>query len=370
MSNSPPSSIPTYSEYMGVNEELYGKLYRDNFAPHKNLEVTSTLEHQIIGNTYIFFTKPDLNFSDENINSLYLNSNPLSEWLKENLSAKRKKSFIPILSNMSKNIEFKDHKQHSSIFIGDATKQGIEIPMNFSGKSSGTFSVNYVDIRGLYVLRLHELWFNYIKYAQMGKVDRTKYNKRNSVLDFMASAYVFVMEADGMTIASWGKYTGIYPNNIPYASLNNEDRTHKPTEFSIEYTFAYDEMNTTDVLYDFALLCSRQMRAIANVDDDMSSIVVESSEKEGSTRPRNSKANETLDVFDINKLKSRHSGKSDGGGTTPLPFNYNAEFMRTYDKRYKRQKHLKGYQRFLLSATPALVKYKNHNDIKYKMMFI
>jgi hypothetical protein len=74
---------------------------------------------------------------------------------------------------------------------------------------------------------------------------------RNGIIDYMSSIYYFVLEPDGKTLKYWAKYTGCWPNQIPYSQMSY--RRGESTMVELEGTFVYTskEDMSVAILEDF-----------------------------------------------------------------------------------------------------------------------
>lgn len=211
---------------------------------------------------YIFFTRPDLNFSQENINNSaflsILNSNSeLGKKVLSSLSTSYQGSitgpFMKILSNTVNNFETKDTSlktldNHENWF-------GLKIvtPFNFFdqiGSDSVTFSFEeYDDLR---VTTLIKAWVEYMAGVKSGLFVPSERYRSEKIFDYMSSIYYFLTGIDGHSIKYFAKLTGAYPVNIPYSSFSWEKGSSNDIrKISVTFNYQIKEDMEPEILQDF-----------------------------------------------------------------------------------------------------------------------
>jgi hypothetical protein len=74
----------------------------------------------------------------------------------------------------------------------------------------------------------------------------------NLYYDYMSSVYWFATGMDGFSIKSYGKFTGLFPINVPVTGLI-PTRRGTPTDPSVSITYHYNhhEFMNPEIIYDF-----------------------------------------------------------------------------------------------------------------------
>lgn len=213
---------------------------------------------------YIFFTRPDLNFSPENFNNSQflsvLNSDNLGRKILSSLSTSYQGQgqningpFIKLLSNTVTNFETKDTslktlENHENWF-------GLKMvsPYNYFdqiGSDGVTFSFEeYEDLR---VTTLIKTWVEYMAGVKSGLFTPSERNRSEKIFDYMSSIYYFLTGVDGHTIKYFTKLTGCYPVNIPYSSFSWEKGgSTELRKLSVTFNYQIKEDMEPEILQDF-----------------------------------------------------------------------------------------------------------------------
>jgi len=247
-----------------------------------------SLEPQTVGKTYIFMTRPDMNFESR-------------------LNIKR----VPIFRDLSETklglilMKYLMHPNYGDIFgptvVGGKDVDGTTYPEAFDVESEGLYNSytpfiplitnTCVEVSGskdlmvekyetdtdysgnrlayangldevfsvgelvlsfddpLYspIFYLHLLRLLYMHNVTRGYCTARRIYRENRIIDYTSSIFVFVTGPDFSTIIRWAKYTGCFPINLPLNSIahTNEPQIDLLKRISINYTYnRYEPMNT------------------------------------------------------------------------------------------------------------------------------
>ena len=217
--------------------------------------------------TYIFFTRPDLNFfpsteadrediekeklSDKNVmpqvynNTTFLyfykNHYTLMKSLTDSFSEQH--DFNPFLSNMATSFDFSDEYiksgEHGETLTGFKTKFGKN---KIESITANNFSISYTDNNNLEIYKIHKMWVDYISKVYRGEFTAKRKYIQGRIFDYACSVYVIICGPDGESILFWTKYTGVFPTNIPSSAFNySNGESMKVPNFSITYEYSWKE---------------------------------------------------------------------------------------------------------------------------------
>jgi hypothetical protein len=161
-------------------------------------------------------------------------------------------NFLPLFTNRSRGFSTTDVTMEQQEAF--ATKQGYRLPLptyKTASEASGTLSLPMYETPNLDVMKTLSLWVNYISNITDGTFHANPDMVKNGIIDYMSSIYYFVLEPDGKTLKYWAKYTGCWPNQIPYSQMSY--RRGESTMVELEATFVYtskEDMNVA-ILEDF-----------------------------------------------------------------------------------------------------------------------
>jgi hypothetical protein len=153
--------------------------------------------------------------------------------------------FMMYLSNKARTFEVADEYLDSDTYGTGLT--GYKIPYgrtNVESRTSGKFTINYIDDRDLHVYNLHKLWTDYISYVYRGKLIPRKEYMTNKVIDYATCVYYILCAEDGETIIFWSKYWGVFPLDSPSSAFSYDITNNggvKDPEVRIEYQYAWKE---------------------------------------------------------------------------------------------------------------------------------
>jgi hypothetical protein len=122
----------------------------------------------------------------------------------------------------------------------------------------GEITLSFNDLYGSPVLHMINLWVMYMHYASKGIcVPRRSYIKTRT-LDYTCSIYIFMLDIDGRTILRWAKYTGCFPRAVPLGEIQHSADTSTEALRNLSVAFAYNKYEPMKPLtfLDFNVLCS------------------------------------------------------------------------------------------------------------------
>lgn len=250
-----------------------------NFRTNKVI-MGGEVDYFINGYTRLFFVKPDLFLSQDNVSQMGMLLNPMIGEIIADLSYDRYKistiwdsgCFPPaplnrkhtnpyisyILSNFVKSASIPDLalevKEGFENLFGGRTSFGTSARKSYIGND---FSVTFNDTHSLYIMNMMQAWVKYIEIMKEGQGSAIRNPNYDGMLDYLGAMYYFVMEPDDFTIAHWGRYVGIYPTTVPWSTLQlNSSGSQDIPEFNVSFKSQYHEGNDVNVLRDFNFIMS------------------------------------------------------------------------------------------------------------------
>lgn len=239
---------------------------------NKNMQ-TLGLDPQRPGNSYVFFTRPDLNFNsfDRGMTPFfdYIMKSQIGQYVAEYLQYpnvenssvnlkpeyKTDSPFDPIKTNLCKEVSgLKDIVLDSFETSGDFMGHQLSYATGADGYDSvGEVTVTFEDTFRSPIFLNHYLHIQYIHEVARGAYwPKYKYLVKR-IIDYTISIYLFKLAEDNQTILRWAKLTGCYPVSIPLNTLNHS-RDLKQDEFdevSVTYKYNFYEPMDPRVLQDF-----------------------------------------------------------------------------------------------------------------------
>lgn len=264
---------------LGIEQK--GKTNFNSFNVYKNFENEDFLSSGI---SYIFFTKPCLHFGDNILSSLKNDVDVYKKIQKSNFfrtcpfiddivnrksfmyrnilnSLKGGSGFIHFITNLVQNFETQDATTET--FTASDTFKGYKLTLpggNVESQVSGTFSISYNETRNMDITVFHKVWLDYIDGVRRGVIlpsadairrfDKSNMTN-NGYIEYMNSAYYFLLDADGKTIKYYAKYTGVFPTNVPYSAFNWELGNNSQKKVTINYQYNFKEDMNPEILKEF-----------------------------------------------------------------------------------------------------------------------
>jgi len=168
-------------------------------------------------------------------------------------------NFIPLFTNGTKSIDTFDTVLEQT--DGFDTKQGYKIPLPTNttvSKASNTVSLSVDETSNMDFIKLINLWVSYISNITDGTFSANPEMITNATLDYMSSIFYFVTEPDGKTLKYWAKYTGCWPNTVPFSNLKYTKGDFQKVEFDIPFLFTIKEEMNPKILEDFNIVSLKQ----------------------------------------------------------------------------------------------------------------
>jgi len=206
---------------------------------------------------YIFFTRPDCNFDQDNISaSNYFSSlsttsfgqSILSSLSSGNYSPNQVTgSFIKILSNSVTNFETKDTSLATDSLHENFVGYKLTLPSTYvESITADTITLNFLEYEDLRVTNLIKAWVEYINGVKRGYFTAADYNISQKIIDYSSSIYFFLCAPDGHSIRFFTKLTGCFPINIPYSAFSWEIG-NAPDDKKLSVTFQYQIKEDLDI---------------------------------------------------------------------------------------------------------------------------
>jgi len=236
---------------------------QDEVSPDKNPYIyfnrfrVPTYDPFLSNIAYIFFTRPDCNFNEDNIGaSNYfsaLSSTSFGQSILSSLSQtiyspnNVNGSFIKILSNSVTNFETKDTALSTDSMHENFVGYKLSMPSTYiESITADTITLNFLEYEDLRVTNLIKAWIEYINgvkrgfyYAQGNYIDQ-------KIIDYASSIYYFLCAPDGHSIRFFTKLTGVFPINIPYSAFSWEIGS-APDDKKLSVTFQYQIKEDLDI---------------------------------------------------------------------------------------------------------------------------
>lgn len=264
---------------LGIEQK--GKTNFNSFNVYKNLEGEDFLT---TGVSYLFFTKPCLHFGTNILSSLKQDVAIYNNLQQSNFfrtcpfiddivnrkgkmysdvlrNLKGGSGFIPFVTNFMQNFETQDIVTET--FTANDTFKGYKLTLpgsNVESHVSGTFSLTFNETRNMEITVFHKVWSDYIEAVRRGSIVASadairRFNKDNSInkgyIEYMNSAYYFLLEPDGKTIKYYAKYTGVFPTNVPYSAFGWEMGNNGAKKVTINYQYNFKEDMNPEILKEF-----------------------------------------------------------------------------------------------------------------------
>ena len=205
---------------------------------------------------YIFFTRPDLNITDNLSSSnllTTLNSTDFGQSILSSLSCTGytpnllEGPFIKILSNCVTNFETKDNSLSTENIHENFLGYKLSMPSTFIDSiTADTITLNFMEYEDLRVTNLIKVWIEYIQAIKRGAYTPKEDYINQKILDYCSSIYYFLCAPDGHSIRFFTKLTGVFPTNIPYSSFSWEMGS-APDDKKLSVTFQYQIKEDMDI---------------------------------------------------------------------------------------------------------------------------
>ena len=121
--------------------------------------------------------------------------------------------------------------------IGNLQQERNMQPTIANGFSGGVFTSKFNELDDLSVTRTILLWFLYIKNVNEGTISPNIQNILNNIVDYKTSAYIFIVKPNLKEILYFGKYTGIFPTNVPMDIFESDKDNMTDVKLDVEFSF-------------------------------------------------------------------------------------------------------------------------------------
>lgn len=255
------------------------------------------LEPQIPGNSYIFFTRPDCNWSLDNLSSV-----PFFDWISKteigkiamhNLEYPGKQSYADsgkkdsgvggLLTgyrditdaeiekrgwlgftglDIANDWEYRNPSPFNMLMSNTCTKFAgairdlsmdvyttksnfFDITLEYAKglealHKSGDASTEFIDCQETPVFLMFFIWMMYIHYVSRGPLKPNIAYIRDKIIDYTISSYGFQLANDNNTILRWWRTSGMMPNSLDIANQFVHSKEIDPDKFrTISPTFRY-----------------------------------------------------------------------------------------------------------------------------------
>jgi hypothetical protein len=167
-------------------------------------------------------------------------------------------NFIPLLSNAcistsgGKDIML-EHYDTKGNFTGDKLRYagGIDDTLTV-----GEITCEFEDMYHSPLLIIFYLWIMYMHYVSKAICDPEWAYIVHRIIDYTCSVYIFMLGTDNQTIIRWVRYSGCFPINIPFTSIQHTRDINTDALRTISINMAYNFMCPMDpvVLSEFNML--------------------------------------------------------------------------------------------------------------------
>lgn len=169
--------------------------------------------------------------------------------------------FIPLLSNTCVSSSGgQDISLETEETEGDLSGNKLQYAKGADASfAPGEITLEFSDIYGSPVLHLMNMWVHYIHYLTKNQVKTWERYIMYRILDYTCSIYIFETDKDNTTILRWAKYTGCFPKSVPLGSIQHNMETQVDGLRQLSIPFAYNryEAMKPATLMDFNFLMNK-----------------------------------------------------------------------------------------------------------------
>ena len=244
----------------------------------------------VVGKTYVFMTRPNLNFKfpnnilrshvfqyysgtklgrtlmtnlmyNEAANRLRVPDRGSQKWIypkieipfsnrniggvnvtDEMILSGQKTNFIPIITNTcTESSNSKDINLSTFETDGDFSGNKLVYAAGIDETLSiGEFNLTFDDMYYSPIMHLFTLWVMYIHYATKGIVTPYWDYVVNRIIDYTSSIYIFMLDIDGQTIIRYARYGGCFPRTIPFGAVQHSQEPNTQALRNMQITFSYN----------------------------------------------------------------------------------------------------------------------------------
>ncbi len=167
-------------------------------------------------------------------------------------SSYNRTNFLPLFTNKSRGFTATDVAMEQQEAF--QTKQGFRMPLptfKTQSEAASTVSLPMFETPNLDVTKMLGLWVNYISNVTDGTFHANPQAVKAGVVDYMSSMYYLVLEPDGKTLKYWAKYTGCWPNVIPFSQMSFRRGEPSQVELDVQFVYTSKEDMSVAILEDF-----------------------------------------------------------------------------------------------------------------------
>jgi len=255
-------SLDNPDEIFNRNARMYNRFK----LPELNSAMTKVFPH-------IFFTRPDCNIiSYVGSNLLNIENNVKNDskfalefknnkYLLAQLSANTGEGhdFMMLLSNKATSFECKDRSLDNDTYGKNKYGYSISYGKNhFKSETAGEVSISYTDDASLHILKLHQLWVDYISGVYSGRLTPKDIHMMNKELDYACSIYYIVCGANGEDIIYYSKLYGVFPTVIPDSTMSwQKGEVVHDGNINITYAYSIEKYLDPTIITEFNM-CSQE----------------------------------------------------------------------------------------------------------------
>lgn len=336
--------------FQTANSSWYNKFNRYGWRNPYDTDIPSK--------EFLFFTKPDLNFYDNNYPS---GSNSLQQGLRDSSYlcdvANRQPQVLATLQSSCFNSGGAYHTNFMNIF-SNAVCSSLELPsidaeshestpnvmgtaIQYRGHSLKSdvgydFSLSFYDTSYLEIYNIVKAYDEYERYLKLGLASPKRDYILNHIVSDQFSIFKFIVGSDGETILYYAKLTGCYFKDVPrneFGELNTGQ-----LKYALGFHAQFIEDNNPEILADFNRIVTPM---VANT-------VTMRSKEESTYMP----------VFDENVTVDN------SWANTPLVIKVYANEKSDYSKRIQRRGvAFDYYLKWISTDGPIINKYTKNNQI-------
>lgn len=254
------------------NNAMYNKFARIPYVdPFNTTSVTRE---------YLFFTKPDLHLFKRGTSKIADSLSSYSFFV----DAIDRYPYVCMQLQSSAGASTYENKNPYITLLSNAVRSGLDIPgaeatndletganvygtkityrgSSYTSDQDLSFSLEFEDTKYYEIYMFFKIYDEYCKYKQLGLIELDYGNNKsddlawinytiNKILHDQFSVYKIVVGEDGQTILWWGKYTGVYPVNVPrdsFGDMNKVENQRLSVNFKAQFFRDMDPVTLTEI---------------------------------------------------------------------------------------------------------------------------
>lgn len=279
------AAINEVKNSVNLHQESSAQLY-DRYSRYYNRFKVATVD-DVLTKTFahVFFTRPDCNIVQYNGNNNYTLLNQVAnkpDYLleyKNNIetllqlvqTTGAEHQFMMLPSNRVTSFECKDRSiksdTYGKTFHGNSIAYGRHID---DSTAASEVSISFTDDRDLHLLRMHQMWVEYISDVNKGILRPNDNYLFSRCLDYACSAYYIVCAENGEDIIYWSKLYGVFPTSIPDSIMSwNKSQVITNPEISITYQYSWKADWKAETITEFNLNSSGSLEYLRTYNPDI-----------------------------------------------------------------------------------------------------